>query len=159
MKKAYSILLVEDDADDVFFLTRALERAGVNVPIEVKNDGEAAVVFLREMAERLGTSQFLPPRLVLLDLNLPHKRGLDVLRWIRQDSPWKNIQVIVFTSSTSESDIQDAYRLGASSYVVKPSDATTLANFAAHIKDFWLGWNRFPSEPITLNVFGTRTVI
>jgi CheY-like chemotaxis protein len=150
MKRTYSILLVEDDADDVFFLTRALRGAGVDVPVDVVNDGEAAVHYLVEAAERLETREFCPPRIVLLDLNLPHKRGLDVLRWIRQESPWKTLQVIVLTSSTSESDIQDAYLLGASSYVVKPSDATTLGQLAAHLKGYWLGWNRFPPEPISL---------
>ena len=77
-----------------------------------------------------------------------------MLKWIRQESAWKTLQVIVLTSSTAESDIQDAYSLGANSYVVKPSDATSLSKLAEHIKGYWLGWNRFPFEPVTLNGIG-----
>ena len=139
-----SILLVEDDADDVYFTTRALRESGLT-RVDVVNDGQSAVKFL-ENASKPGeqTPDAANPCLVLLDLNLPMKSGLDVLKWIRQESLWGAIIVVVLTSSTSEADMQQAYSLGANSYVIKPSDATKLSQLAEHIKGYWFGWNQLP---------------
>jgi len=147
LKQNRSILLVEDDADDVFFISDALRRSGIELPLNVVNDGQAAVDFLRETAERATHAEDLRPGLVLLDLNLPRKTGLEVLRWIRQESVWKTLIVIILTSSTSESDIEQAYSLGANSYIIKPSDATKLRELGQLLKQYWLGWNQPPPLP------------
>ena len=80
----------------------------------------------------------------MLDLNLPVKSGLEVLKWIREESTCEAIIVVVLTSSTAETDMRQAYSLGANSYVIKPSDATKLNQLAEHIKGFWFEWNRVP---------------
>ena len=144
MKAANSILLVEDDADDVYFISRALRSTGVDVPLHLVNDGDAAVEFLARPRQRLDDAPDGRPALVLLDLNLPHKSGLEVLRWIRQDSDLKTIVVIVLTSSTSDADINQAYSLGANSYIIKPSDATKLKDLGELLKTYWFGWNQIP---------------
>jgi CheY-like chemotaxis protein len=144
LKTTTSILLVEDDADDVFFISRALRGSGLDLTVEVVNDGQAAVEFLTKVAEGNKLSEALSPCLVLLDLNIPFKSGLEVLKWIRAHAAWKTIIVIVLTSSTSESDMIQAYTLGANSYVIKPSDATRLAEFGQFLKGYWFGWNQLP---------------
>jgi CheY-like chemotaxis protein len=139
-----SILLVEDDANDVFFVSEALRRSGLDLPLNVANNGQEAVNFLLQAGERAAQPESVNPCLVLLDLNLPHKTGLEVLKWIRQESPWRTLIVIVLTSSTSELDMNQAYLLGANSYIIKPSDASTLRELGHLIKQYWLGWNHLP---------------
>ena len=120
----------------MFFLSRAL--AGViEAPLEIVSDGQAAMNYLTITSKP-------EPCVALLDLNLPHKSGLEVLKWIRQESKRPTLIVIVLTSSTSESDIDQAYRLGANSYVIKPTDATKLKEFVELLKRYWLGWNQSP---------------
>ena len=149
MKKDFSILLVEDDTDDVFFVSEALRRSGIDLPLEVASDGQQAIDFLSK-ADESGIVQGGVPCLVLLDLNLPRKSGLEVLRWIRQDSPNKSMIVIVLTSSTSDTDMAQAYLLGANSYIIKPSDATRLRELGQLLKQYWLGWNQIPTPPPTI---------
>jgi len=139
-----SILLVEDDADDVFFVSDALRRSGIDLPLDVVNDGQAAIDFLHQAGKRAPVPEPMKPGLVLLDLNLPRKRGLEVLQWIRQESVWKTLIVLILTSSTSESDMNQAYLLGANAYIIKPSDATKLRELGQLVKQFWLGWNQLP---------------
>ena len=143
--KSCFILLVEDDANDVFFISDAFRRAGLDVPLEIANDGQRAIDHLLNAGERAGRPEAASPCLVLLDLNLPRRTGLEVLAWIRRDSPWKLLPVIVLTSSTSETDMKQAYGLGANSYIIKPSDGTKLRELAQLLKQYWLGWNQNPS--------------
>lgn len=144
MKRRCSILHVEDDADDVYFVARALRASGIELPLEVVNNGQAAIDFLQESGQRIGEPEHVRPCLVILDLNLPHKSGHEVLKWIRQESRWKTLIVLVLTSSTSESDIEQAYLLGANAYIIKPSDATKLRELGDLLNQFWLGWNQMP---------------
>jgi len=149
MTRHCSILMVEDDADDVYFMTRALQESGLKARVDVVNDGQSAVNFLRDasLVDRRATDA-LTPCLVLLDLNLPVKQGLDVLKWIRQESTWETIIVVILTSSTAETDMRKAYSLGANSYVIKPTDATKLTQLAEHIKGFWFEWTQLPPAPL-----------
>jgi len=138
------ILLVEDDSNDVFFIQDALRRAGVEVRLQVASDGQEAIDQIMEAYHPLKDRSTSPPAVVLLDLNLPRRTGLDVLKWIRQESPWKTVVVIVLTSSTSEADMHQAYVLGANSYIVKPTDATKLREICQLLRGYWLGWNQNP---------------
>ena len=142
--KNCSILLVEDDADDVFFISDALRRSGIDLPLDVANDGQAAIDFLIEARERARLPEPVKLCLVLLDLNLPRKHGLEVLQWIRQESLWKTLVVLVLTSSTSETDMNQAYLLGTNAYLIKPTDATKLRELGQLVKQFWLEWNHVP---------------
>ena len=144
MNKGAAILLVEDDADDAYFVSRAVRAAGLDVPLEVANDGQAAIDYLAAAVERRERGDGAQPCLILLDLNLPRKSGLEVLKWIRSAANWKTMIVIVLTSSTSEADMNAAYSLGANSYLVKPSDATKLTELGQLLKGYWFGWNQMP---------------
>lgn len=139
-----SILIVEDDGDDAFFLQDALRRSDIHLPIVVVHDGQEAVEYLARAKSEDTKAPGARPCLTLLDLNLPHRTGLDVLQWIREQEHWHELVVIVLTSSCAESDMLEAYRLGANAYVVKPADATKLRDFSDLVKRFWLGWNQVP---------------
>lgn len=139
-----SILLVEDDADDQFFISRAFKQAGVEARLDAVSDGQSAIDFLGGASAEKKAAGDSRPALVLLDLNLPRKSGLEVLRWIRATAEWKMVVVIVLTSSTSEDDMRQAYASAANAYVIKPADPTKLRDFARLVKDFWLTWNQLP---------------
>ncbi|MEV6491180.1 response regulator [Actinoplanes sp. NPDC051633] len=111
-----TILLVEDNPDDVMFTLRAFERNKISNQVVVATDGEQALDYLQPADE----SKALRPALVLLDVNLPKVDGLEVLRRIRNDSRTAGLPVVVLTTSNEERDIVDSYRLGANSFVRKP---------------------------------------
>jgi CheY-like chemotaxis protein len=140
-----TILQVEDDPNDVFFLQKAMSKAGVTNPIQVAKDGQQAIDYLQGAGEFADREKFPFPCLVLLDLKLPYVMGLDVLRWIRQRSGLELV-VVLLTASGEAADIADAYRLGANAFLVKPSEASKLVEMAGAIKDFWLTHNTLSSE-------------
>lgn len=129
------VLVVEDNDDDVFILRRAFKDAKLNNPIHVVTDGEEAVDFLAGVGKFGNRAQYPFPVLVLLDLKLPLKSGLEVLEWI-QGQPFRSeLNVIVLTSSAEERDITKAYHLGARSYLTKPPTAETLREVMTALND------------------------
>ena len=139
------ILLVEDDENDVFFFQRAMSRAGMINLVQVARDGQEAIDYLQGAGKFAARSEFPLPCLILLDLKLPLVMGLDVLKWIREQSGMAHI-VVILTSSREEADIAAAYRLGANAYLVKPAEASKLGDMVRAINDFWLTQNAPPSN-------------
>jgi len=137
------ILQVEDDPNDVFFLQHAMTMAGVANPIQLTTDGQQATDYLKG-AGKFGDRKAFPlPCLVLLDLKLPQVMGLDVLKWIRQQSGLA-LAVVILTASAQNGDIETAYKLGANGFLVKPSEVEKLVAMVKAIKDFWLTHSTLP---------------
>ncbi|EEF62615.1 response regulator [Pedosphaera parvula] len=141
-----AVLLVEDNEDDVFLMKRALKGAGVTNPLSVVEDGQGAIDYLSGTGKFSDRKLYPIPTLILLDLKLPLVRGLDVLAWIRKEPKRSSIIVVVLTSSDEPSDLAQAYRLGANSYLVKPPTAPQLLDMAKAFKWYWLGLNRTESQ-------------
>jgi CheY-like chemotaxis protein len=120
MNNAVTILLVEDNEDDVFLMKRALKSAEIVNPLRVIEDGQKAIDYLQGNGNFADRSAHPLPALIFLDLKLPFVRGLDVLAWLRTDDRFKSIIVVVLTSSEEPSDLSNAYKLGANFYLVKP---------------------------------------
>ncbi len=121
MKEAVSsILIVEDNDDDVFFVQRALRRAGFELPLVVVNDGQQAIDYLAGMEPFVDRAMHPMPNLIFLDLKLPYQSGFEVLLWLRTNRAGKAPAVIVLTSSLEPCDLSRARELGASGYLVKP---------------------------------------
>lgn len=140
-----SILLVEDDGNDVLLLEHAFRKANLTNPIYAVNDGEQAIDYLRGREKYADRKLFPLPLLVLLDLKLPRKGGLEVLTWLReQNSPLNRLPVVVFTSSRQSIDINRAYDLGANSYLVKPADLEKLAEIVKQLDSYWFLLNERP---------------
>ena len=142
-----TILQVEDDPNDVFFLQRAMKKAGVANPIQTASDGQQAIDYLQGVGRFADREQFPLPCLVLLDLKLPYVMGLDVLRWIRKQ-PGTALPVVILSASGEDADIASAYRLGANGYLIKPSEANQLVDMAKAIKDSWLPQESAPESPM-----------
>jgi CheY-like chemotaxis protein len=138
MKTPRPILLVEDNEDDVFFMQRAFKAAEVFHPIQVVNNGQAAVDYLAGADPYRDRNTYPLPCMILLDLKMPKKSGLEVLQWIREQRPAIPSVVLILTSSREESDIQRAYQLGVNSYLVKPPNAVELNALIRLMKTYWL---------------------
>ncbi len=119
-KAAHTILLVEDNEDDVFLMERALMSAGIRNPVFVAEDGEMAIDYLDGNGPYADRQRHPYPTVVFLDLKLPRKSGFDVLIWLRSRGDLRQPTVIVLSSSNSPQDIERVMELGAASYAVKP---------------------------------------
>jgi CheY-like chemotaxis protein len=138
----HTVLLVEDDENDVFFMQRAFREAGIITPLSVASDGREAIDYMCGNGEFTDRQKWPLPCLVLLDLKLPYVLGLDVLKWIRSQPEFKSVVVIVLTSSRQDADIEKAYSLGANSYLVKPPDVHQLIAMVKKIKEYWIEMNQ-----------------
>jgi CheY-like chemotaxis protein len=135
------LLHVEDDPNDVLLLQRAFRKANLPINIQSVNDGDKAVAYLSG-GEAFGDREKFPlPALVLLDLKMPRKSGLEVLAWIRSQEKVRRILVVIFTSSKHDEDINRAYDLGANSYLVKPVGFDMLVETAKLVHQYWLNTN------------------
>ena len=140
-----TILLVEDEENDIFFMKRAAKKNGILNPLQVAQDGQVAMDYLSGRGEYADRARFPLPCLTLLDLKLPRVMGLEVLKWVRAQPGLKTLLVIILTSSRLRPDIERAYQLGANAYLVKPSSPPELRKIATGIKEFWLELNRGPA--------------
>jgi chemotaxis family two-component system response regulator Rcp1 len=137
------VLLVEDNAGDVRLTKEAFKDAKVRINLHVASDGLEALAFLN----RNGPHGSAPrPDLILLDLNLPKKGGREVLEEIKQDPKLRNIPVVILTTSLSDEDVLQSYRLHANSYISKPVDLNGFLNVVKGIDSFWLTVVRLPRE-------------
>jgi hypothetical protein len=136
-----SILLVEDNPVDLDLTLRAFARRRITNPIQVARDGEEALDWLPRW--RAGEPL---PLVILLDLKLPRIDGLEVLRILRADPVSRDLAVVVLTSSAEDRDVQEAYRLHANSYIVKPVDFDKFMDVAAQSDLYWCLLNHPPPE-------------
>ena len=139
-----TILLVEDDENDVFFMQQAMKKAGVVNPLRVASNGQEAIDYFEGTGKFANREEFPLPGMVLLDLKLPYVMGLDVLKWIRQQ-PRVSL-VVMLTASGNDADIAAAYRLGANAFMTKPSESGKFEDMVKALKDFWLTHNTMPEE-------------
>ena len=141
----FTILLVEDSEDDVFFMQRTLRQAKIVNPLQIATDGHVAIEYLGGVGKYADRSQYPLPSLVFLDLKLPRKNGFEVMEWIRQQPSLETLVVIVLTSSSEERDIQQTYRLGVRSFLIKPPTPEMLLELLESLKNYWLKHNEFPA--------------
>ena len=144
-EKNRTILLVEDNPDDVELTLLAFEEGGVCNEITVARDGEEAIDYLFGSGPYADLDKDLPA-VVLLDLKLPKVAGLDVLKRIREDPRTSCLPVVILTSSKEDEDIMRCYSLGANAYVRKPVDYTEFVKAAQTLGLFWLLLNEVPPQ-------------
>lgn len=139
--RALAILLVEDNPADAEMMRETLEESSVPVSLEVVSDGEAAMQFLRAEAPFAAAPR---PDLVLLDIGLPRKNGLEVLAEIKGDPALRRIPVIILTTSKAEEDILKSYDLHANSYITKPVHLDGFLKLVEAIEQFWFTTAKLP---------------
>jgi CheY-like chemotaxis protein len=139
------VLLVEDDPNDVLLTELAFEEARLPNALHVVRDGQEAVAYLAGEGPYGDRRRHPLPGLILLDLKLPRRSGFEVLAWIRGHPVLRRLPVVVLTSSREAADIDRAYGLGASSYIVKPVAHEGLLECVRTLERYWFGLNERPS--------------
>jgi CheY-like chemotaxis protein len=145
-----SVLLVDDDLGDVLLVREAFEDHKVGNVLSVVSDGVEAMRYVRAEGEHADAAR---PDLILLDLNLPRKSGIEVLAEIKSDPRLSSIPVVVLTTSEAEEDIVRAYKLHANAYITKPVDFEQFSQIVHQIDDFFIGLVKLP-PPISRPVGG-----
>jgi CheY-like chemotaxis protein len=136
---ANHIFLVEDNPGDVLLIQEHLKSSPQSFNLTVARDGDQAVEKLQKMEEEHNL-----PQLILLDLNLPKRNGIEVLQFIKEQDKLRPIPVIMLTSSTLRDDIEKAYRHLANSYIVKPFDFDEFSETIENLCQFWFGTASLP---------------
>ena len=141
--ESIQVLLVEDNPTDVMLTREAFLTAKLIVKLHVAEDGVEAMQFLRREGRYSGAPR---PDLILLDLNMPRKNGLEVLALVKADELLRTIPVVVLTTSKTEMDIAQAYKHHANCYISKPVDFQAFAEVISSIKGFWFNVVTLPPE-------------
>lgn len=128
------ILVVDDDPGDVLMIEEALEDSDVEKVIDVVNDGQEAMEFLRREGRHASARR---PDVILLDLNMPRMDGRQVLGAVKQDEDLRTIPIVVLTTSNADTDIVGSYVLQANAYVTKPIDLDDFNDVVRRIDDFF----------------------
>jgi CheY-like chemotaxis protein len=132
------IFLADDDEDDCALFQSALREVGDGIELVISYDGE-------ELMETLDRRVPPPPHVIFLDLNMPRKNGMECLEQIRQTDKYKNIPVIIFSTSSQENSIYEAYEKGASRYITKPGTFTLLKKTIQKVLD--IDWSKSAQIP------------
>lgn len=136
----HPIVLVEDNPDDVLLMQRAFRKLNLLNPLRILQDGQEAL-------EYLGQADLDVPALILLDLKLPRRSGLEVLEWLRAQPRLRRCPVVVLTSSKEAPDVQSAYDLGANSYLIKPVEFQAFIDMVGTLNLYWLMLNQ-PADDV-----------
>ena len=132
-----TILVVEDDANDLFFLKRAFSTLQKQCDMRAVGDGAEAIDYLRGVDEYSDRERFPLPALILMDLKMPRIDGFEFLAWLRREPGLKMIPVVVFSSSNLPQDVHRAYELGANSFIVKRDDSNVLPETLKILASYW----------------------
>jgi CheY-like chemotaxis protein len=137
MNKKLVILAAEDDPNDLELLRHVVAETGVEVTFQAADDGEQLIQYLRGEGKYSDREVHPLPDIVVLDLKMPRMNGFEVLQWLRQEPGFARIPAVVLSGSGLESDIEEAYRLGANTYFTKPGQLAELRKIIGALIDYW----------------------
>jgi CheY-like chemotaxis protein len=132
-----TILVAEDEPNDVLLLRKALMRAGIENPIQIVGDGSEAIKYLQGEGEYADRVHHPFPSIIFTDLKMPRLGGFEILKWLRDHPHCNVIPVIVLSASAEDKDIKEAYDLGANAYLVKPARLGELQQMMQISFKFW----------------------
>ncbi len=141
-----ALLIVEDSNEDFESFLRFLRQSLLVIPIYRCLSGDQALAFLYHTDSYTDPESAPRPGLILLDLNLPGTDGREVLRRIKQDDDLKFVPVVIFTTSNDPKDIEDCYRQGVNSYIIKPVDFSLLKRSIQTLLYYWFDITMLPTN-------------
>jgi CheY-like chemotaxis protein len=146
MVEVLTILLAEDNPDHVFLTLEGLKRSGITSTVKVVEDGQEVLDYLYRKGKYDDDEKYPIPELILLDIRLPKKSGLDVLKIIKKDEKLKVIPVIMITTSKRGEDVVASYHYGANSYVTKPAKFQDFMSAMTSMYLYWCETNSLPPK-------------
>jgi CheY-like chemotaxis protein len=135
--QAFTVLLVEDDLNDIFLVKRAFKMARIQNPLQVVTDGEEAIQYLRGEGKYADRAGYPLPKLIVMDLKMPRRTGFEVLEWVKGNALLRRIPIIIVSSSDNPADINHAYQSGVNAYMVKPVDFHRVEHLFQAITEYW----------------------
>jgi CheY-like chemotaxis protein len=136
--KQFTVLLVEDDLNDIFLVKRAFRTARIPNPLQVVTDGEEAISYLQGEGKYADRVSHPLPQVIVMDIKMPRRGGFEVLEWVKGDGrTLRRIPVIMVSSSDNPADINRAYELGANAYMIKPMDYRAVEHLFESITHYW----------------------
>jgi CheY-like chemotaxis protein len=134
----FTVLLVEDDLNDIFIVKRAFKMADIPTPLQVVTDGQEAIAYLRGDGKYADRDAFPLPKLMVMDIRMPRRNGFEVLEWVKQgERLLRRIPIVIVSSSDNPGDINRAYELGANAYMVKPMNFRAVEHLFETITHYW----------------------
>lgn len=149
MFQSDTVLLVEDNNDDIAITLHAFKKHGIESELVVATDGEEAIHYLFAEGKYANRNKYDIPRLILLDLKLPKLNGLEVLKKVRENPITRFIPVVLLTTSDEHSDVIEGYKLGSNSYIKKPESYDVFEDIVTNLTQYWLGFNTSPPNQPT----------
>jgi CheY-like chemotaxis protein len=140
------ILLAEDEEDYVLLIEKAFREAKIQNPFYVVSTGMELMAYLKGEGKYANRDEYPLPDLLMLDIKLPGFTGLECLGWLRSQPGLSGLRVLILTSSDHMKDVNDAYRLGANSFLLKPYDFSDLVHLAKMIQEYWLRISKCPDS-------------
>lgn len=140
------ILIVEDSKPDFLQIERAITKSGITNPIEHISHGDNVLKYLEKINCSRGNTDKNFPLFIFMDLNLPDLDGLQILKKLKNHQHFQRIPVLILSSSSDESDINNCYLYGANSYIVKPFAGSDLIAIMEKIKDYWISTVSYPER-------------
>ncbi len=143
-QQPFTILMADDDPDDRLLVKEAFEESRLLNPLHTVEDGEELLDYLNQTGKFSEITSL--PSLILLDLNMPRKSGIEALKEIKADPNLRKIPIIVLTTSKAEEDIINSYDLGVNSFIVKPVTFDSLVNIVKQLGSYWFELVRLPAN-------------
>ncbi|MDB6124309.1 MAG: response regulator with CheY-like receiver domain and winged-helix DNA-binding domain [Pedosphaera sp.] len=137
MNENDTILLVEDDENDVALVTRAFKLTGLSNPLQVAENGERAIAYLSGEGQFSDRYKYPLPMLVIMDIKMPLRTGFEVLEWMRSDKTIRELPVVMLSSSSHQTDMDKAHQLGATAFLTKPVNFKDLQRVYKTVVDYW----------------------
>ena len=147
MVRLDTILYAEDDDNYAELLACTLKQAGFEHSVHHVSDGGEAMAYLKGEGKYSDRTKFPIPGVVLADLKMPRVNGFELLDWIRRQSPFPHLPVIVLTLSEELKDVKRAYSLGANSFLIKPPNVEDLKDLLKMLDGYWLKYNVMEDTP------------
>jgi len=137
--RQFTVLLVEDDLNDIFLVKRSFKIARVRNPLQVVTDGQEAIQYLCGEGRYAAREVYPLPKLIVMDIKMPRRSGFEVLEFVKAGSSHllRRIPIVIVSSSDNPADINRAYELGANAYMVKPVDYHAVEHLFNSITQYW----------------------
>ena len=144
-QKPFIMLLAEDDCDDRYLISEALDESGVDSQLYIVENGEELIDYLKHRGKFANKEEFPRPELILLDLNMPRMDGREALAQIKKDPDLQMIPVVVLTTSQADEDIPKTYGMGVTGFITKPMTFSGLVDILKAVGNYWFQSVTLPS--------------